>query len=168
MDAKFLKYLFLFAFGIVFGAGCSILGGGESKIKRADSYELFPPSNWKQMGAKGESDKAYLLPSGNEVSVSSICDRTKEASLKVLTRQILIGTRNIKIFKEDEILIPSGSGLFTSIQASSEGTPFYLGIAVVKKLGCVFDFSLVSKKPLTSEETKDFLRFVKSLQYGTN
>ena len=168
MKLSFLKHAILFNFAILGCGGCSMLGGGESKIQRAESYDLSAPAQWKQKGAKGDSDRAYQLPSGNTVSVTSVCDRTKEASLKVLTRQILIGTRNVKILEEQELLIPEGSGLFTSIKASSEGTPFYLGIAVVKKLDCVFDFSLVSPKPFNKEEQKDFLRFVKSIQYGTH
>jgi hypothetical protein len=168
MKSWLLKTLFLFNFAILFCVGCSLFGGGESKIQRAESYDLSAPAQWKQKSAKGDSDRAYQLPSGNTVSVTSVCDRTKDASLKVLTRQILIGTRNVKVIEEQELLIPEGSGLFTSIKASSEGTPFYLGIAVVKKLDCVFDFSLVSPKPLSQEEQKDFLRFVKSIQYGTH
>lgn len=163
-----LKYVFFLAFTLSSCWGCALLGSGENKIERAESYDLTPPAKWKQVNAKGESDKAYHLPSGNTVSVTSICDRTRDASLKVLTRQILIGTRNIKILEEDDLLIPGGSGLFTSVQASSEGTPFFLGIAVVKKLGCVFDFSLVSPRPLVKDETREFLKFVKSIRYGTN
>jgi len=168
MKSWLLKYLFYLHFGILFCLGCSIFGGGENKIQRAESYDLSPPANWKQKSAKGDSDRAYQLPSGNTVSVTSVCDRTRDASLKILTRQILIGTRNVKVLEEQEILIPDGAGLFTSVKASSEGIPFFLGIAVIKKLDCVFDFSLVSPKPLSSNEEKEFLRFVKSLQYGTH
>ena len=79
-----------------------------------------------------------------------------------------MGSRNIKILDEKELLIENGTGLFTSVQATSEGTPFFLGIAIVKKLGCVFDFSLVSPAPITPAETAEFIIFVKSLHYGTH
>ena len=168
MKSWLLNYLFLFNFAILWCLGCTLLGGGESKIPRAESYDLTPPTKWKQKSAKGESDRAYQLPSGNTVSVTSVCDRTRDASLKVLTRQILIGTRNVRVLEEQDLMIPEGLGLFTSIKAISEGNSFFLGIAVIKKLDCVFDFSLVSPTPLDKEEQKEFLRFVKSIQYGTH
>jgi len=160
---------FLFFFASLLGcAGCSLFGSGENKIQRADSYDLSTPTDWKQLGSRGDSDRAYQLPSGNTVSITSHCDRNKEASLRVLTRQLLIGSRNIKTLEQHEIVIPSGMGLFTSVEAVSDGSPFFLGLAVVKKMGCVFDFSLVSPKSLKKDEVAEFIKFVKSIQYGNH
>lgn len=168
MSFGFLRSLFLLFLVALLCNSCAILGGGESKIKRADDYNLSVPSNWKQLSSKGDSDRAYQTSTNNSVSVTSHCDRNNEASLTVLTRQILIGTRNVKILEQNEILINGGRGLYSSVEAVSDGTKFFLGIGVVKKLGCVFDFSLVSPKPLNQEQKKEFLTFIKSIEYGTH
>lgn len=161
----FLLALNIFCF---FTGGCALLGSNENKVQHAENYQLVPPENWKVAKPRGECDHAYELPSGNTVSVTSSCDRSRDANLKTLTRQLLIGLRQIKVIEESEMPLSQGSGLFTHLQASSEGTPLVLGLAVVKIMGCVFDFSLVSKKPLSSAEKKDFLKLVKSLRYGND
>jgi hypothetical protein len=102
------------------------------------------------------------------VIVTTYCDRNKEASLKVLTRQLLIGSRNIKTLQEETLLIEGGSGLFTYVQATSDGAPFFLGLAIMKKMGCVFDFSLLSQSSIPQQELQDFVSFAKSLRYGTH
>ena len=79
-----------------------------------------------------------------------------------------MGSRNIKVLEEKEILIDGGAGLFTSVQATSDGKSFFLGLAVVKKLGCVFDFSLISPVAIPPSEISEFLTFVRSLQYGNH
>lgn len=153
---------------IPFLTSCALLGGGSEKIQRAETYHLNSPTEWQELGSRGESDRTYRLPSGNKVSVTSFCDRNRDATLRVLTRQVLIGTRNIKVLEEQNILVPNGSGLFTHVQAFAEGKNLFLGIGIVKKSGCVFDFSLVSSNPLTANEKNSFLSFIKSLQYGND
>lgn len=147
---------------------CALLGGGGEKINRADEYKLSAPSDWRELSNRGESDRAYRLPSGNKVSVTSFCDRNREASLRVLTRQVLIGTRNIRVLDEQDIAVERGSGLFTHVQTSAEGKTLFLGIGIIKKMGCVFDFSLVSSQAISPGEKNAFLNFIKSLHYGND
>lgn len=153
---------------VFFLAGCALLGGGEKEIRRAENYHLSLPRSWKELSSRGESDRAYQTPSGRKIVVTTYCDRNKEASLKVLTRQLLIGSRNIKTLQEEELSIEEGSGLFNYVQATSDGAPFFLGLAILKKMGCVFDFSMLSQNPIPPSELKDFLTFAKSLHYGTH
>jgi len=163
-----LKKCLLFALFVAFLSACALLGSGENKIHRAENYHLDIPDSWLQLKNSGESDRAFQLPSGNKLAVTSSCDRNREANLKTLTRQLLIGMRQVKILEETPLAIPNGSGLFTSLQATADGARLILGVAVVKMLGCVFDFSLVSKSPLSSQEKRDFLKFVNSLKYGND
>lgn len=163
---KKVHWLYFLAF--IFLEGCALFSGETKDIRRAEKYQLTPPKSWRESDKRGESDRAYSLASGKQVAVTTFCDRNRDASLKVLTRQILMGSRNIKLLEEKEVLIDGGAGLFTSVQATSDGKPFFLGIAVVKKLGCVFDFSLISPVPISQSEISEFLTFVRSLQYGNH
>lgn len=168
MDFRHFKTQFLLLGAIVLIAGCAILGGSGNEISRADDYSLSTPSSWQKKGTDGESDYAYRLPSGNTVTVTSSCNKHKEASLKVLTRELLIGSRNVKIEREESLVILGSEAHYSRVRASSEGVPFLLDIVVLKKRGCVFDFSLMSPKSITPNETKEFLSFVRTLKYATD
>ncbi|NBX92155.1 MAG: hypothetical protein EBQ85_02860 [Proteobacteria bacterium] len=169
MKSTLLNPLILLLLSFIsFTTGCAVLGGGGSEIRRANDYQLSAPRQWQRRGSDGESDEAYQLPSGNTVTVTSSCNKHKEASLRVLTKELLIGSRNIKIEREEELVVSGSEALYSRVRASSEGVPFLLDIVVVKKRGCVFDFSLMSPKAISAQETKDFLTFVKSLKYATD
>jgi len=149
-------------------SSCAIFGGGESGLKRASSYQLKAPQGWETLKTKGESDRAYRLPSGSAVSVISSCTKNLDTSLKVLTRQLLIGMREIKVINELTLLIQNGAGLYSSVKAKSEDKTVHLGVIVIKKEKCIFDFTLISGNPLSQKETAEFITFCQSLQYGSN
>src|SRR5437763_533123 len=77
-----------FALGLF--AGCALVGGGTD-LERASGYSVSPPDPWKNR-SRGDSDRAYLLPSGNIVTLVSSCNRNPDAPLDVLTRHLLMGT----------------------------------------------------------------------------
>lgn len=159
---------FLFSWVFVLVSSCALLGGGDSGLNRASSYELDIPETWTALKSKGESDRAYRLSSGNLVSVASSCKKNFTSSLRVLTQQLLIGTRQRVVFTEKPVAIDNGTGLFTSLKARTDGKLVYLGVLVVKKHGCVFDFSLLGSDPLSQNDISTFIRFAKSLKYGSN
>jgi len=142
-------YFLTLLLSLFLAPSCAIFGGGEGGLKRASSYQLEAPVDWETLKSKGESDRAYRLPSGSAVSVVSSCTKNFDTSLKVLTRQLLIGMREIRIISEIPLLIQNGAGLFSSVKAKSEGRTVNLGVIVIKK------------------ETEEFIAFAKSLQYGS-
>lgn len=163
-----LPILAAFVFITLTLSSCAIFGGGDSGLKRASDYELQAPSDWEKLKSKGDTDKAFRLPSGNAVTVISSCKNRKRGSLKVLSRQLLIGTRNRQTLQEKPIEISDGSGLFTHVKANLDGKVVYLGLVVIKKKSCVFDFTLMSPKNLSNKELSEFLAFAQSLDYDGN
>lgn len=149
-------------------SSCAILGGGDGGLKRASEYQLQTPLGWEKLKSKGDTDKAFRLPSGNAVSVISSCKKRKAGSLRVLSRQLLIGTRNRLIIQEKPLAISGGSGLFTRVKATLDAKVVYLGLVVIKKRGCVFDFTLMSSKKISNDELSEFLSFARSLDYDGN
>lgn len=113
-------------------------------------------------------DYAYRTPTGNGVTVASSCERYSEAPLKVLTRQLLFGSRDIDYKKQEPMEIDGVEALYTSLSAKTEGVPIFMEIVVLSKLQCVFDISLVGKKQLNDSEMIEFLAFAKSFHYGSN
>lgn len=164
-NIPFFSVLFFMAFTL---SSCAIFGGGETGLKRASDYQLEVPEDWEKLKSKGETDRAFRLPSGNAVTVISSCKTRRGGNLKVLSRQLLIGTRNRKILQEKQFEVSEGSGLFSSVKANLDGKRVYLGLVVIKKRGCVFDFTLMSSSPLPQEELDEFLSFAKTLEYESN
>lgn len=160
-------YLFALLLNLLLLSSCAIFGGGEGGLKRASSYQLEAPSGWETLKSKGESDRAYRLPSGSAVSVISSCTKNLDTSLKVLTRQLLIGMREIRVINELPLIIQNGAGLYSSVKAKSDGKTVNLGVIVIKKEKCIFDFTLMDAQTLSPKETEEFIAFAKTLQYGS-
>ena len=58
------------------------------------------------------------------------------------------------------------TGLLSQVIGHFESKPIYMMLFVLMVDDCVFDFTLASKKKLTDEERKDFLRYLESFTYG--
>ncbi len=152
---------------LVFAAGCALFGGGgEESLVRAKGFTASEPTDWQEVDADDESDRAFRLKSGNLVTLTSSCGRAAANSLEVLTRSLLLGTRKVRYLKKERLTIQGEEALHSSIQATLEGKPFRLEVVVLKKNGCVFDFSLMSPHEVGETDQTEFLNFVKSFQYG--
>ena len=122
---------------------------------------MSPPARWAR-AQKEESDYAYRLPSGAIAAVASACNRPLNLPLEALTRNLLIGMRKIDIDKQERV----HGGLHSVLKATLEGVPFNLELFVLQRGDCVFDFSLISPKPIPAPESQEFLGLVKSFDYG--
>lgn len=133
--------------------------------KRAYGYHLSTPPTWKTRSAD-QSDHAFQLPSGNTVTVVSSCARNADAPPDVLTKHLLIGSRNIVIDKQEKVSVDGADGLHSAIRATFDGMPFFLEVMVIPKAGCVFDLSLISPKPIHPKESQEFERFAQTFRYS--
>ncbi len=147
-------------------AGCAIFGGG-SEITHAKGAKVQPPSGWRDTD-KDDSDRAYRLASGSVATFTSSCKRDTKAPLEILTKQLLMGTRNVKIVHQEPVKIKDADGLHSSVKATVDGVPFHLDLFVLKQAGCIFDFTLMNPGSLGSRDIEEFTAFVKSFEYGTN
>lgn len=150
-----------------FAAGCALFGGGGDSVPKAKGYQVTVPQGWREQD-RAEGDRAFRLPSGSLVAMNSSCTRNSRAPLEVLTKHLLIGSRNVEIEAREKLKIAGSEGLYSKVRATVEGTPFHLQLVVLPKNGCVFDFSLMSPKPIVEREAEDFLAFAKSFHYGSD
>jgi hypothetical protein len=151
----------------VVGPDCALLTGTEPGLKHSSRYKISAPSNWKVKG-QDESDYAYSLPSGNIATVNSACERDTQVTLEILTRQLMIGLRSLNFLRKENMVIDGKEGQFSAVRASEQGVPFYLNLFVVTKEDCIFDFTLVSPRPIPSQETEEFQSLLKSFHYGND
>jgi len=148
-------------------AGCALFGsGGEGSWARAETYTVTPGASWKKRDPEN-SDKAYQLPSGPIATVTSSCNRHPTASLQLLTKHLLMGTRDVNVERRDDLKVGDADGLLSKVTATMEGAKFHMLLVVSRqKNGCVFDFSLVSPKTLSGGDESEFLDFVRSYRNG--
>jgi hypothetical protein len=142
---------------------CSL--SGSSGIKHAKNISYAAPSDWVDSD-QGESDRAFKLSSGATVSLNSSCQNKREASLDILTRDLLLGSRKIHFVKKEKLKLATGDALFSHVNATVEGQAFQLLFVVTQVNDCIFDFSLVSPKPIPQKDIKEFIDFAKSFNYG--
>ncbi len=150
---------------ILFGIGCAFMGGGGgSDLKKSQEYRAAAPANWKPVEA-AESDRAFSLPGETTVTLTSSCNKTGKASLELLTKHLLIGSRNVTVLQQEKRTVGKNEGLLTSVKATLEGKPFNLLLFVLPAAGCVFDFSLVSPKEISESNRQDFINYVQSFKH---
>lgn len=142
---------------------CSLLG--SSGLRHAKNLSFSTPSGWTETQPEGDTDKAFKLPSGSTVTVTSSCQETRNVSLRNLTKDLLLGARKVKFLNQETMIIARTEALFSQVNATVEGQAFQLLFVVLKKHGCVFDLSLVSTKSISRDEIKEFISFSKSFEY---
>lgn len=146
-------------------SGCAFLGGGNAPLPKAKGYEIQAPTNWKEEGRE-ESDKAYRLTSGSIVTINSSCTRNTKVPLEVLTKHLLLGLRNVAVEKQELLEVAGEQGMYSQVRATLEGTLIYSHLFVLPKRNCVFDFSLMNRRPISEKDAEAFLSFVKSFKYN--
>ncbi len=159
MKFVFVKFSFVFLLLVV---SCSFF---SSSTKKAENYFIYSPVKWKKIDS-GESDIAFKLASGSIVTVSSLCDEITTLDLKLLTKHLLMGTRNVVYERQEQITIDKEAALFSSVTTTMKSKNIYLLIVVLIKNSCVFDFSIINSKKITKDEQTEFLNFVESFRYG--
>jgi hypothetical protein len=142
----------------------SCIGGGSS-VRKASGFKVNAPSDWRVL-EKNNQDSAYALPSGSIATISSSCDRYEDVSLEVLTRHLLFDLKSINVKKKERIRIKEHEGLFTSLTAKIEKAKVDMDVFVIVINKCIFDFTLTNNKNLTESDSKEFLNFIESLNYG--
>lgn len=145
-------------------SACALIGGGAD-LERASGYSVTAPDTWSRRG-RAESDRAYQLPSGNIATLISSCNRNPGAPLDILTRHLLMGTRDVSVKTREKKTLGPNEGLYSKVQTHLEGKTFHLEIFVLAKDKCIFDFTLVSPKEISGSESQEFQEYISSFRYG--
>lgn len=164
MKLPFSRRAIVFFILAAVSAGCAIFGGSD-KLVRAKGYFVSPPAGWRELD-RGESDRAFRLKSGALATFVGSCNRNSDASLEILTRHLLIGMRSIQYQSQTRATYGGGEALVSRLKGTEDGVRFNLEVAVVKKEGCVFDFTLVSPKEIPAAESAEFQAFLRSFRHG--
>jgi hypothetical protein len=105
-------------------------------------------STWTRVEVGEHNDLAWLNERLNAIiQVNASCDPAKDVPLKALTNHLLIGFTERSVHAQDLIPVDGREALRTHLSAKLDGVERELVLTVLKKDGCVYDFSLIASDP---------------------
>lgn len=147
---------------------CS-LGGPLREDQKASSYRIGAlPGGWEKAAPDtARVDQAFLNRAhGSLIAVSSVCKRYDLVSLPALTKELLSPIDAREVTQQETQPLDGRESLHTRARGKMDGVPVEASFVVVRKDDCIFDFSLVSRDPIQSDDAKAFEGLVKAFHYG--
>ena len=129
------------------------------------SYQISKPSHQWQPIPQNAADYAWRHPSQYAtIYAKSNCgsyfeDRSLEDSILSLTRGLHVS----KPITQETIRISNRKGMFQVMDSELDGIPLRLGMLVVSKNNCLYDFLLIAPKKFFADSVADFLNTAQSL-----
>lgn len=114
------------------------------------SYRVSEPGEpWRRVSF-ADNDLAWASPGGHFIAVNATCEGHEDPPLDVLIQHLLIGFTE-RVTKERKTFSLDGrEALRTDVHAKLDGVERALSLVVLKKNGCVHDFSFI--RPLAQED----------------
>ncbi|MBX7116733.1 MAG: hypothetical protein K1X64_20575 [Myxococcaceae bacterium] len=115
---------------------------------------------WKQLKLD-DNDLAFVATdSPHAVAVNATCEAYEDASLKVLTRHLMMGFTQPETLSQESVPLDGREALRTHVTALMDGVPVELVLVVLKKDNCVYDFTYLSPVGRLADRESEFDRLV--------
>lgn len=122
------------------------------------------PAPWRRLSLR-ENDIAWTLPGdAHSIAVNSTCQGHEDAPLPVLTRHLLVGFTDQQLVEQQTTTLDGREALRSRYRAKLDGVPIELLVVVLKKNGCVYDFTYVSALGRFEERAADFERLIQQFK----
>jgi hypothetical protein len=109
---------------------------------------------------EGSAVGFYNRDLGAVLEANATCrDDAEAAPLSALTRQLLIGYTERSIHSEETIALAGREALRTRLDAKLDGVPVSLDLVVLRRNGCIYDFSYAAAPERFAAGKGDFDRF---------
>ena len=112
---------------------------GEVKYHVAE----LDKDTWKKVGF-ADNDVAWLGPNGSVLAMNATCKDYGDPSLEVLTNHLLMGFSDKQLVERKTFVLDGRDALESTYTAKLDGVPIDISVAVLKKDGCVHDFTYVA------------------------
>jgi hypothetical protein len=118
---------------------------GEYFVKDDVKYRVERPnaSVWRRVGF-AENDLAWVTERGHLLAMNSTCRDHGDPSLEVLTQHMLMGFSDKQLLRRRTFMLDGRDALESSYAAKLDGVPTEITVVVLKKDGCVHDFTYVA------------------------
>jgi hypothetical protein len=122
------------------------------------------PAGWKWVSLR-DNDNAWVL-NGTEqsIAVNSTCEDYQDAPLPVLTQHLLMGFTDRQLIRQETAMLDGREALRSHYRAKLDGVPVELLLVVVKKNGCIYDFTYLSPVGRFEEKLPDFERLLQGFK----
>jgi len=146
--------------------GCAGLRDGVYS-DGATRYRVGPlPASWQQLNVSG-NDVTYLSrDSGHSLAINATCEDTDDPPLDVLTRHLLMGFTARQTMSQVAQRMSGREALRTHVRAELDGVPVELELVVLKKDGCVYDFTYLSPPGQLAAREAVFEQVLANFQAG--
>jgi hypothetical protein len=122
------------------------------------------PPGWKQTSFR-DNDLAWMAnDTGHSIALNSTCDGYQEAPLPVLTQHLLMGFSGRQLIKQETVPLDGRDALRSHYLAKLDGVPIELLLVVMKKNGCIYDFTYVSPVGQFADKLADFEHFLQGFK----
>jgi hypothetical protein len=102
-------------------------------------------TKWERVYVSGRNDLAWLNEKLDAIiQVNASCNPSMDVPLKALTNHLLIGFTERNIQEQKLLPMAGRETLRTHLTAKLDGVPREMVLDVLKKDGCVYDFSVVT------------------------
>jgi len=119
------------------------------------------PKGFHRLELRG-NDLAFLSNSSpHSIAVNSTCDNYEDAPLEVLTNHLLMGFTDKERLSQDLARLDGRESLHSHVQARMDGVPVELFLVVLKKNGCIYDFTYLAPQGRFPEHFDTFRAFIK-------
>jgi hypothetical protein len=152
------RILLIMLLGLPATAGCRRVSfEGSVFSKKEVRYRVGElPGYWHRVYLK-DNDLAFTeLDTGRALSVNSTCEGHDDPPLPVLTRHLLMGFTEREEQSQQLISLDGREALRSRYTAKLDGVPVELELVVLKKDGCVFDFTYVAPPGQAEARMADF------------
>lgn len=127
-------------------------------------YRVGPLGRGWRMIRQEQAEVAFFNEGGSAVIQSNAtCKRTTQADsapLSALTEHLLIGYTERKIRSQDMVPLAKREALHTVVDAKIDGVPMVLDLYVLRRNGCIYDFSYAAPPERAQLGKADFEQFV--------
>ncbi|MGQ0507790.1 MAG: hypothetical protein ACT4TC_21010 [Myxococcaceae bacterium] len=136
----------LVALAWIIGAGCSHSALHDGRFQKGDvRYRVGPlPETWRQVRF-AENDLAFVSKDGPQsIAINSTCEDHADPPLEVLIQHLLVGFTDRQRLDQTEGMLDGRESLTSHFTAKLDGVPMELLLVVMKKDGCIYDFTYLS------------------------
>ncbi|HEY0882974.1 MAG TPA: hypothetical protein VGD87_15640, partial [Archangium sp.] len=107
-----------------------------------------------------DNDLAWLGPNGHVLAMNATCTGHEDPPLEVLTNHLVIGFTDRQWGEKKKVMIDGREALRSQVTAKLDGVPVSLELVVLKKNGCVHDFTYISPQGREGEQRAAFEQLV--------
>ncbi|HVG57755.1 MAG TPA: hypothetical protein VNA24_04325 [Hyalangium sp.] len=114
------------------------------------------PRHWHRVFVEGNDLAFSEANTGRAISINSTCEGHDDPPLEVLTRHLLMGFTEREERSQQLIALDGREAMRSRHTAKLDGVPVELELVVLKKDGCVFDFTYVAPPGQAEVRMPDF------------